>query len=99
MGLVIAREKSSEPGGGGTCAGGAGSGLVCGDQVIGTGGVEGLLGGAGGVGVPAFMLLLLLPQPVENAIRTINIPQKKRSVARLPNGENELMSLKPQRFA
>ena len=92
VGLLIAKGKSSEPAGGGTCAGGAGSGLVCGDQVIGTGGVEGLPGGAGGIGVPAFMLLLLMPQPVENAIRAINIPQRKRSAARLPNGVNKLMS-------
>jgi len=41
VGLEIVSGKSLEPAGGGTCAAGAGSGLVCGDQVMGTGGVEG----------------------------------------------------------
>ena len=41
VGLDMVSGKSLEPAGGGTCAGGAGSGLVCGDQVMGTGGVEG----------------------------------------------------------
>ncbi len=41
VGLEIVRGKSLEPAGGGTCAGGAGRGLEDGDQVIGTGGVDG----------------------------------------------------------
>ncbi len=41
VGLEIASGKSLEPAGGGTCAGGAGSGLDAGDHVIGTGGVDG----------------------------------------------------------
>ncbi len=41
VGFEIESGKSLEPGGGGTCAGGAGSGLVEGLHVIGTGGVEG----------------------------------------------------------
>ena len=41
VGLEIVRGKSSDPLGGGTCAGGAGRGLVCGVHVMGTGGVEG----------------------------------------------------------
>ena len=40
-GLVIVKGKSLDPAGGGTCAGGAGNGLVDGDHVIGTGGVDG----------------------------------------------------------
>jgi hypothetical protein len=43
-GLEIESGKSLEPLGGGTCAGGAGKGLVCGDHVIGTGGTDGELG-------------------------------------------------------
>jgi hypothetical protein len=50
VGLEMVSGKSSDAAGGGV-AGGAGSGLDCGDHVIGTGGVEGLLGGVGvGVG-------------------------------------------------
>ena len=41
VGLEIVNGKSLEPAGGGTCAGGAGNGLVDGDHVMGTGGVEG----------------------------------------------------------
>ncbi len=41
VGLEIVSGKSLEPAGGGTWAGGAGSGLEDGDQVIGTGGVDG----------------------------------------------------------
>ena len=41
VGLEIESGKSLEPAGGGACAGGAGSGLVDGLQVMGTGGVEG----------------------------------------------------------
>lgn len=93
VGLVIVSGKSFEAAGGGTCAGGAGSGLVCGDQVIATGGVEGLLGGAGGGVVPVFMLPLPLPQPVENATSAmeINIPNKERNIARLQFGVNKLI--------
>ena len=38
IGLEIVSGKSLEPAGGGTCAGGAGNGLLCGDHVIGAGG-------------------------------------------------------------
>jgi hypothetical protein len=41
LGLEIVSGKSFEPLGGGTSAGGAGNGLVCGDHVIGTGGTDG----------------------------------------------------------
>jgi len=41
VGLEMVSGKSFEPAGGGTSAEGAGSGLLCGDHVIGTGGVEG----------------------------------------------------------
>jgi hypothetical protein len=41
VGLEMVRGKSLEPAGGGTWAGGAGSGLAPGDHVIATGGVEG----------------------------------------------------------
>jgi hypothetical protein len=41
VGLEMVSGKSLDPGGGGTSAEGAGNGLVCGDHVIGTGGVEG----------------------------------------------------------
>jgi hypothetical protein len=44
VGLEMVSGKSSEALGGGVCAGGAGSGLLEGDQLIGTGGVDGLLG-------------------------------------------------------
>jgi hypothetical protein len=41
VGLETVNGKSVDGVGGGTCAGGAGSGLVLGDQVMGTGGTEG----------------------------------------------------------
>jgi len=41
VGLETESGKSLDPAGGGTCAGGAGSGLVEGLQVMGTGGVDG----------------------------------------------------------
>jgi len=41
LGLETVRGKSFEPGGGGSCAGGAGRALDEGDQVIATGGVDG----------------------------------------------------------
>ena len=44
VGLEIVSGKSPEALGGGSCAGGAGCGLLEGDQLIGTGGVDGLLG-------------------------------------------------------
>jgi hypothetical protein len=50
IGLEIVRGKSFEAPGGGCCAGGAGRGLDWGDQVIGTGGVDGLVGCDGGAG-------------------------------------------------
>ena len=50
VGLEIVRGKSLEAPGGGCCAGGAGSGLDWGDQVTGTGGVDGLVGWDGGAG-------------------------------------------------
>ena|SRR5258708_4794595 len=69
-GLEIVSGKSFEAVGGGTCAGGAGSGLVCGVHVIGTGGVDGAGGGGGlfGGGVVVVVVVVvvfgaLLPQP------------------------------------
>jgi hypothetical protein len=44
VGLLTTKGKSFDAGGGGTCAGGAGSGLLWGDHVIGTGGTDGALG-------------------------------------------------------
>jgi len=44
VGLETVSGKSSDPPGGGTCAGGAGKSLELGDQVMGTGGVEGYVG-------------------------------------------------------
>jgi len=41
VGLETVNGKSFDPAGGGTCAVGAGRGLVCGDHVIATGGVDG----------------------------------------------------------
>ena len=41
VGLETVSGKSVDGTGGGICAGGAGSGLVCGDHVIGTGGANG----------------------------------------------------------
>jgi hypothetical protein len=41
VGLETVNGKSLEPAGGGSCAVGAGRGLVCGDHVIATGGVDG----------------------------------------------------------
>ena len=52
VGVEIFKGKSFEAVGGGSCAGGAGRGLVDGDHVMGTGGVEGAPGG-GGAGVGA----------------------------------------------
>src|SRR5258708_32981221 len=69
-GLEIVSGKSFEAVGGGTSAGGAGSGLVCRVHVIGTGGVDG--GGGGGglfgggvvvVGVLGVVFAALLPLP------------------------------------
>jgi hypothetical protein len=47
VGLETVKGKSFDPGGGGTWAGGAGSGLVDGDHVMGTGGTLGRFGGFG----------------------------------------------------
>jgi len=101
VGLVIMSGKSFDPPGGGTCAGGAGSGLVCGDHVIGTGGVEGLLGGEGGGVVPLFMLPLPLPQLVGNASSPtkINVPKTERNGARLQLEVNKTIPSDPQKFA
>ncbi len=41
VGFETVSGKSLDPAGGGTCAVGAGNGLLCGDQIIGTGGVDG----------------------------------------------------------
>lgn len=71
VGLEIVSGKSSDPFGGGCCAGGAGKSLELGDHVMGTGGVEGYVGwvgggGAGGVG--SFTACLgLEPQLVNTA--------------------------------
>ncbi|MFZ0563206.1 MAG: hypothetical protein WBX02_04065 [Terriglobales bacterium] len=43
-GLETVSGKSVDGVGGGTCAGGAGSGLVLGDHVMGTGGTDGYVG-------------------------------------------------------
>src|SRR4030088_2676207 len=76
-GLEIVSGKSFEAVGGGTCAGGAGSGLVCGDHVIGTGGVDGA-GDGGGLPVGGVGLLFgggiivafgaLVPQPASTSV-------------------------------
>jgi len=72
-GLEIVSGKSFEAVGGGTCAGGAGSGLVCGVHVIGTGGVDGTVGGGGlfGGGVVVVVVVVfgaLLPQPASTRL-------------------------------
>ena len=76
VGLEMLSGKSLEPGGGGTWAEGAGSGLVCGDQVIGTNKKKKKLGwvGAGVVGVVGGVVLtgdlpVLTPQPSEIRIK------------------------------
>jgi len=71
VGLEIVSGKSLEALGGGSCAGGAGSGLDWGDQVIGTGGVDGLDGwDGGGVGVVVgvWVFVVLVPHPVRVTI-------------------------------
>jgi len=81
-GLEIASGKSFEAVGGGTSAGGAGSGLVCGDQVIGTGGVDGTGGGGGlpvgggGVGV-VVVFGVPLPQPASTRLPATSARSKK----------------------
>jgi hypothetical protein len=64
-GLEIVSGKSFDAEGGGSCAGGAGSGLVLGDHVIGTGGAKGAAGceGAGVLCDP-----LTPPQPTNSAM-------------------------------
>jgi len=85
-GLEIVSGKSFEAVGGGTCAGGAGSGLVCGDHVIGTGGVDGA-GDGGGLPVGGVGLLVgggvtvafgvLVPQPASTRLTASRITSKK----------------------
>lgn len=77
VGLVMVKGKSFEAVGGGSCAGGAGSGLVDGDQVIGTGGVEGAPGGVEvgvgvGVGVGVVVPALLTPPHAVNVAASDN---------------------------
>ena len=69
VGLEIVRGKSFEPDGGGSCAVGAGSELDDGDQVIATGGVDGLPGCEGGAAGGAFVFPV--PQEVAAQIRTL----------------------------
>lgn len=71
-GFEIVKGKSFDPAGGGTCAGGAGSGLVCGDHVIATGGVDGYDGLVGCDGVGADTVFdVLLPHPLEIKVKTV----------------------------
>jgi hypothetical protein len=64
VGLETVRGKSSDPPGGGTCAGGAGRSLELGDHVIGTGGVDGYDGCFGG-GLGSVVACLPVPQLVK----------------------------------
>jgi|SRR5215471_3463145 len=82
VGFEIVSGKSFEPAGGGTCAGGAGSLLVDGDHVIGTGGVEGYPG-CGGV-VPD--VVLLLPHAVAKEMTTVTNTEKSVSFRTLGSG-------------
>ncbi len=86
-GLEMIRGKSFEAVGGGTCAGGAGSGLVCGDHVIGTGGVDGTVGGGGlpggGEGVVVVVVFgALLPQPASTRLAASNTRRSKKLLKR-----------------
>lgn len=72
VGLVTVSGKSLEPGGGGIWAGGAGSGLVCGDHEIVTGGVDGYVGCEGVVVVVA-VEVALVPHPLALEITTISM--------------------------
>lgn len=85
-GLEIVSGKSFEAAGGGTCAGGAGSGLVCGDHVIGTGGVEGTVGG-GGLPVGDVVVVVfgaLLPQPARTRLAASHARRSRRLLKRQP---------------
>ena len=66
VGFETLSGKSLDGVGGGTCAGGAGKGLVEGVHVIGTAGANGKFGCGGGVVV----LALLEPHPVHTAVAT-----------------------------
>jgi len=83
-GLEIVRGKSFEAAGGGTCAGGAGSALVCGDHVIGTGGVDGTVGGGGLPGGVVVVVVFgaLLPQPASTRLAASRIRRSKRVLKR-----------------
>jgi len=76
VGLETVSGKSFDPGGGGTWAGGAGSGLDVGDQVIGTGGVEGYPGCDGAAGDEVFLV-----EPHEEAAE-IMIPRQIKACNR-----------------
>jgi hypothetical protein len=67
VGLEMVSGKSFDPGGGGTCAGGAGRELEPGVHVIGTAGAKGKVGCAG-AGV--MLLFLLEPHPVNRLAAT-----------------------------
>src|SRR5580704_783228 len=64
--LEIVKGKSFDPAGGGTCAAGAGNGLLEGDHVIGTGGANGSVGWDG---VVVVVILEFDPQEDSNAQR------------------------------
>lgn len=72
-GLEIVSGKSFEAVGGGTSAGGAGSGLVCGNHVIGTGGVDGTGGGGGfPVGGGGVVVVVFAVPPPQAASTTLD---------------------------
>jgi hypothetical protein len=86
-GLEIIKGKSFDAVGGGTSAGGAGSGLVCGDHVIGTGGVDGTGDGGGlpvgGGGVVVVVVFgVLLPQPVSTRLHASRTKRSKKLLKR-----------------
>ena len=70
-GLEIVRGKSFDPGGGGTCAGGAGRELVPGDHVIGTAGMKGYPGWLGAGVVLVFVVLEPHPEVMPTAASTV----------------------------
>lgn len=77
VGLETLRGKSLEPGGGGTCAGGAGNGLVCGVHVIATGGTDGSEGCVGGGNEVVFEEL---PHPVSNAAHANKVMSERELI-------------------